>query len=212
MIKRSNSNLESSHLNSGNNICSKFIKKNNRIHSDIRSCTNYLGIRKFIYWNLLIVFILLNVMHTRRSNIIILEIITYLFIVLFVYAAFSKLMDYDHFRIELGKSPLLAGISSYISWVIPVIELGIAISLALRRFQIVGLYMSFTLMTMFTMYLIAVLHFSQFVPCTCGGLIEKMTWNQHIIFNIIFMMLAFTAVLIYPCISDRHLKYSSILG
>jgi hypothetical protein len=31
-------------------------------------------------------------------------------------------------------------------------------------------------------------------PCTCGGIIEKMSWNQHVVFNMAFTVLALFAL------------------
>ncbi len=126
------------------------------------------------------------------------EIISILFILLFTYAAVSKLLDYRHFRIEMGKSPVLAGISGWLAWILPVTEMIIAVILCGPKIRWVGLYLSLTLMTMFTTYLITILKFSAFVPCTCGGLLEKMSWNTHIGFNIFFIALALLAILFLP--------------
>ena len=133
-----------------------------------------------------------------KNKIIFTDIVGMVFILLFTYAAISKLLDYDNFRIEMGKSPLLAGLSNWMAWALPVLELIIAFILAIPVLKTIGLYMSFTIMVMFTTYLIIVLHFSEYVPCTCGGLIEKMSWNGHIAFNILFIILSFFAILKSP--------------
>lgn len=39
---------------------------------------------------------------------IILETVCLLLVLLFVYAAISKLLDFENFRIQLGQSPLLS--------------------------------------------------------------------------------------------------------
>ena len=125
------------------------------------------------------------------------EIISILFILLFVYAATSKLIDYQKFRVQLGQSPMLTSFAGFVAWFIPGIEIVIALALSFSRTRLLGLYCSFSLMTMFTAYIFILTHYSDYVPCSCGGVLQKMSWNQHFIFNIIFLILALTNVIFH---------------
>jgi uncharacterized membrane protein YphA (DoxX/SURF4 family) len=129
---------------------------------------------------------------------IIVEIISLLYVLLFVYAATSKLFDFENFRIQLGQSPLLSAFANWISIAVPLIELIIATVLLLRSFRLIGLYASYMLMTMFSVYIYIILNFSAFVPCSCGGILEKMTWEEHLIFNIGFIILAVIGIALTP--------------
>lgn len=124
--------------------------------------------------------------------------ISFLVIVLFAYAAFSKIADFENFKVQLGKSPILSPISLYVAWTVPAIELLIAMFLVSKRSQLSALYVSFSLMTMFSAYIVAILKFSDYIPCSCGGILEKMTWTQHLIFNLAFVILITIAILINP--------------
>ncbi|MCX2680742.1 hypothetical protein OOZ15_12385 [Galbibacter sp. EGI 63066] len=121
-------------------------------------------------------------------------LVSYLFILLFVYAAVSKLLDFENFRIQLGQSPLLSAFASTISWSVPLLELAIASMLIVPKFRRIGLYMAFTLMVMFTAYIFIILNYSIFVPCSCGGVLEKMGWKEHLLFNVCFAVLAFVGL------------------
>lgn len=132
----------------------------------------------------------------KRETII--DIISAVFVVLFVYAAGSKLMDYGKFRVQLSQSPLLTVFAGIVVWLVPAVEITVAALLITIRFRLIGLYATFTLMVMFTAYIVAITQFSDYVPCSCGGVLEKLSWNQHLVFNIIFTALAFVAVLYYP--------------
>lgn len=123
------------------------------------------------------------------------DIVGYLFITLFTYAAFSKLSDYESFTIQLGQSPLLSAFAGWVSWFIPAVEIGIAILIMFNRTRFFALVASFGLMMMFSAYIYIILHYSEFVPCSCGGILEKMTWNQHLLFNLIFCFLAAVAII-----------------
>jgi uncharacterized membrane protein YphA (DoxX/SURF4 family) len=121
---------------------------------------------------------------------LVIEIISFLFILLFVYAAFMKLLDVEKFTVQLGQSPLLMAFAPLLAWAVPIIELLVAAMLIFSRLRLIGMYASFTLMVMFTVYIVIILSFASHVPCSCGGILEDMTWTEHLIFNIVFVLLA----------------------
>lgn len=123
-------------------------------------------------------------------------IICLLSILLFLYAAVSKILDYENFQVQLAQSPLLSAFASYVAWGVAAVEILISILLLSERWRTIGLFAAFGLMVMFTAYIYIILNFSAFVPCSCGGVLEKMTWNQHLIFNIVFIVLSGTAALL----------------
>lgn len=119
-----------------------------------------------------------------------------LFALLFVYAAASKLLDFDTFQNQLGQSPLLSAYAGVLPLVVPVAEIIIAVLLCTKRFRLWGLYAFFTLMVMFTTYIFIILNFSSFTPCSCGGVLEKLGWTEHLIFNVVFILLAGFAIVL----------------
>lgn len=121
---------------------------------------------------------------------------SYLFILLFVYAAVSKLLDFNTFQNQLGQSPLLSAYADWIVWTIPISEILIAVLLSTNHSRILGLYGFYGLMVMFTTYIVIILNFTSFVPCSCGGVLEKLGWTEHLIFNIAFIILSGIAILI----------------
>lgn len=131
------------------------------------------------------------------------ECIALLHIALFIYAAANKILDFVNFQIQLAQSPLLSSFAESISYLVPAIEIIISFLLAFSKTRLVGLYGSFSLMVMFSVYIIIMTNFSPFVPCSCGGILEKMSWNQHLIFNIGFVILGFVGLMLYPKNSDR---------
>lgn len=133
-----------------------------------------------------------------RSKAFILDIISSLLVLLFVYAAFSKVSDMQKFEIELSKSPVLNSFVKITSLGIPTIELLISIMFFVERLRLAAFYCSFGLMMIFSCYIICILNFSSYIPCSCGGVLQNMTWSQHLIFNIGFIGLSAIAVLLYP--------------
>ncbi|MEL1254086.1 MauE/DoxX family redox-associated membrane protein [Flavobacterium sp. DGU38] len=124
------------------------------------------------------------------------ESICLLYILLFVYAAVSKLLDFENFQVQLGQSPLLSAYALWVSWMVPIIEIIIVLLLIIPKFRSLGFLAAFNLMAMFTVYIFIVLHYGSFVPCSCGGILEKMSWNVHIVFNIVFVLLAALAIVL----------------
>lgn len=128
---------------------------------------------------------------------IIIEIICLLFILLFVYAASSKLLDFQHFRIELGQSPLLTAFADWFVVLVPAAEFIICALILIPRFRLAGLFSAFGIMVMFTIYIFIILNYTSFVPCSCGGVLEKLGWKEHLIFNLVFVCLGMLAIILY---------------
>lgn len=131
------------------------------------------------------------------------ECIALLHIALFIYAAANKILDFVNFQIQLAQSPLLSSFAELISYIVPTAEILISLLLAFPKTRLAGLYSSFSLMVMFSVYIFIMTNFSPFVPCSCGGILEKMSWNQHLVFNIGFVILGFVGILMFPRNPDK---------
>jgi hypothetical protein len=119
------------------------------------------------------------------------EIIPALLIFLFVYAAISKLANHNQFIYVLSKSPLIGQFTALISWIVPVVELLISLLLFRPGWRRFGLSMSMLLMSAFTLYIGYMLLFTPQLPCSCGGIIQQLSWREHLLFNILFTVLAY---------------------
>lgn len=133
-------------------------------------------------------------MKTLRSKFVI--ITSYFFILLFCYAAISKVIDFENFQVQLAQSPLTNPYSIVISYVVIAVELIIVFLLISSKLRLVGLHASFTLMVFFTVYIYVILNYSDNIPCSCGGVLEDLDWSQHLIFNILCALTALIAVVI----------------
>ncbi len=131
------------------------------------------------------------------------EIISSLFVILFTYAALSKLLAYSDFEFQLRRSPFITQMAGFVAWIIPVSELLIVFILLFKKTRLIGLYFSFFLMVLFTSYIYGMLRYSYFVPCSCGGVLSRMSWNQHLIFNILFSVLALWGILRETCFRQK---------
>lgn len=137
----------------------------------------------------------------------IIDLTIFLLIILFTYAALSKLMEYDKFTVQLAQSPLLTSFAGTVAWAIPALEIVLALLVSVPRWRLLGLYGAYTLMVIFTAYIIAITQFSDFVPCSCGGVLQKLGWTEHLVFNLFFVALCGIAIVL-----QVHKKHTSPTG
>lgn len=122
------------------------------------------------------------------------EIISALFLLLFVYTATSKFITHNAFLVTLKESGILNFASNFLSWAVPAVEIVVSFMLFIPYSRTVGLICSFALMLLFTIYIAYMLMTSPHLPCSCGGIIGMLSWKAHLWLNIFLTMLAATAM------------------
>ena len=122
------------------------------------------------------------------------DISSSLLILLFVYTGTSKLADHVDFLVQLGNMSLINHLALLLSYVIPFLEIITAFILFLPPLRKLGFQVSFVLLILFTTYLIYMIIFQTNLPCSCGGVIAKLSWKQHIIFNLLFILLSIVGI------------------
>ena len=125
------------------------------------------------------------------------DIICGLLILLFTYAAISKLTDRPHFQAVLSQMLLIKRFAGFISFALPVTELVVCALLFTPHTRLLGLYASFGLLISFTVFIGYMILFVPNLLCNCGGVLEQMSWRQHLVFNLIFIALSATAIKLY---------------
>jgi len=122
------------------------------------------------------------------------EIASSLLILLFAYTAISKLFNYRAFARTLSESPLIHNGADTIAWLLPATELVVVLLLFFERTRKAGLYASLLLLVLFTLYLLYMVLFVADLPCSCGGVLSKMSWKQHLFFNLFFILINLIAI------------------
>jgi uncharacterized membrane protein YphA (DoxX/SURF4 family) len=117
--------------------------------------------------------------------------ISLLFSALFLYAGVSKLMEFDLFEGQLELSPIFHSVAVFITYGLPVLEIILSIILFFPAMQKYALLGAFILMALFTIYVFALIYGYKHLPCSCGGLLEELSWKQHLILNIFLTITAF---------------------
>jgi putative oxidoreductase len=126
-----------------------------------------------------------------------LDIISFLFILLFIYTAVSKLIDFNQFQRQMYNQTLPHDVATLLIWTLPEIEILTGLLLLFEKTKPYGFYLSFTLMLLFTGYItLVLLNYFGRVPCSCGGVIKALGWKWHLIFNLFFLLLSSLAITI----------------
>ncbi|MBX0335394.1 hypothetical protein K3G39_19335 [Pontibacter sp. HSC-14F20] len=123
----------------------------------------------------------------RESKI---QAIVAMLVLLFGYAALSKLKDWDESLQQWALQPVAREAVTWFAWGIPAMELLCCLLLVFDRTQRYGLYLALALMVLFTGYVgLALLGAWEQVPCSCGGVISGLGWGEHLLFNLFFTAL-----------------------
>lgn len=134
-------------------------------------------------------------MKTKALNLAV-EAITAVLLLLWIYTGLNKVIHYDKFSFEAGRSPFLQHIASLVAVLVPAGELITAILLIFKRTRVAGLYVSLFAMTLFTGYVYIMLQYAYDLPCSCGGIIELLTWEQHLLVNLMLTLLTALALIL----------------
>jgi len=129
--------------------------------------------------------------------------IRFICIFLFLYTAYAKIVDHDRFLRGLAKVHILHGMAIYISWFVPFAEILVSVLILIPQTAKWGLYAFISLMTLFTGYIISAMIWETKLPCHCGGVIEKLSWMQHLWFNLAFILLTIFAIWLH---NSKYLK------
>lgn len=115
-------------------------------------------------------------------------------IVLFTYTAVSKLTNYHSFAFTLSESPLIHKGAGVLALLIPISELVIVLLLLFPLTELKGFYAAVLLLLLFTAYLIVMLLSGSKLPCSCGGVISKLSWSGHVGFNLVFIIIGVVGI------------------
>jgi putative oxidoreductase len=141
---------------------------------------------------------------------ILLETAVTLLVMMFLYASFSKYFDFSEFQRAMHKQPFPGWFNTVLTIIIPPAEILISILLMMEKTRKRGLWGAAILMTLFTLYISAVLlRVFPRVPCSCGGIIKRLNWQQHLVFNLFFLGLAITGLFHQHKMTRGHIGLKS---
>ena len=132
----------------------------------------------------------------------------WLFVLLFAYTALSKFLDYNLFVFQMRRAPLplIQAMAPVLGWIVPLIEICLVIGLLTNRYSSKAQIASVGLLIIFEFYITGMLLSGYPLPCSCGGIISKMSWKQHLIFNAAFIIIGLAGILQNTNISRKEIK------
>lgn len=141
-------------------------------------------------------------------NRIFFDVILVLFVFLWVYTSVHKILEFDKFSLDLSRSPFVEKWASIVSYALPTGELILVALLSIPRTRLLGMYLSLFTISLFTGYVYMMLEYAPDLPCTCGGIMEELSWEQHLFVNGLLTILAIISILLKSTIYERFQKSS----
>lgn len=118
-------------------------------------------------------------------------------IILWMYAAVSKLTNLNQFSHALMTQVFPKWVGKILLYVLPLTELILVGLLIYSRTRLFGMYASLFLLFAFTLYVGgAVFHIYDRHPCACGGLFNRLGWHKHFKLNIMLTIVALAGVIL----------------
>ncbi|SEW51592.1 MauE/DoxX family redox-associated membrane protein [Chitinophaga arvensicola] len=123
------------------------------------------------------------------------ELCIAMLVILFVYTASIKLMKFEEHSLAMKAQPLLPWLQNFLIYAVPFSEIIAVILLAIAKLRRVGLFLTTALLISFTGYVVLVnLNYYGRIPCSCGGVISSFSWQQHLVFNMFFVIISVVAI------------------
>ena len=126
---------------------------------------------------------------------LIIEIIAAAIALMFFYAAFSKLIDFEKSRHEMMNQVFPGYIAKLLVWLVPITELLLTAGLLIDKTRLKALYASLLLLIAFSLYIsMSMTGIFGRIPCSCGGILKHMGYGTHLLFNLFFISISIIAI------------------
>jgi putative oxidoreductase len=128
---------------------------------------------------------------------IVLEIICFLLVSLMLYASVSRMLDFHTFIDDINNQPLPNSLTQWLVYGIPGLQVLTALLLIFERTRMAGLALALVITSFYILYNILILtDFFGRIPCTCGGMIKHLSWQQHLVFSVFFAGVSLAGILL----------------
>lgn len=114
-----------------------------------------------------------------------------LLVLLFIVTGLEKIVKFQDFSEKMSSQVFGKELLPLLTVVIPTAEVTCSVLLVIHKSRLFGFISATLLLTIFTVYIILVLlHVFSRYPCPCGGPLEKLTWAEHLMFNLSFLLIS----------------------
>jgi len=133
----------------------------------------------------------------KEMGVYFLELTRFLLIVIWLYTAISKIIDFQRFTHDMRNQEIYPLLATILIYFLPVAETLTAILLMFDKTSKKGLVYSFCLLTLFTSYIsLVILNVFKKQPCPCGGILQNVSWESHIVFNLFLLTITTVSIII----------------
>lgn len=124
-------------------------------------------------------------------------LITIALLLLWIPVSMDKLLNFGTFKVGILRQPFSNELGRVLVYALPLLEIAVVLFLIIHSWRVLGLWLSTLLMAVFTTYIgLAVLGAWDKLPCACGSVISSLSWKQHFWFNLFFLLLSITGILL----------------
>lgn len=125
------------------------------------------------------------------------EIVAAFFVLVYVYTAIMKLKDIPGFIGTMSRTPFIHSYANLLAGLIPGIEIAISIFIIIPPTRLYGLVTATGLIALFTLYIGYLMISVPKLPCSCGGIIQDLSWRGHLIVNISLTLAGILSIKFY---------------
>jgi len=119
------------------------------------------------------------------------KFLTLILLALWIPVSIDKFIYFKVFKNGLILQPFNDRFAQVLAYILPGLEALTVLLLLVEAFRKYGMILSLILMTVFTAYIGAALVGAwEKLPCGCGSVISGLTWKQHFLFNIFFLLIS----------------------
>lgn len=119
------------------------------------------------------------------------KLILLILLALWIPVTLDKIMDFAIFKTGILQQPFSDYLGYILIYLLPILEGLTILFLLIPRMQYYGMLLSLGLMSAFTTYIgVALAGVWEQLPCGCGSVISRMSWRQHLLFNLFFTVLS----------------------
>lgn len=129
---------------------------------------------------------------------------TALLILIFSYSGMIKFIDPNAFTSAMYHQPFNDVLTEILIYTLPPAELLTALLLVIPKTRFAGIVAATLQMLLFTAYTVMVLlNYYEKLPCACGGFIQNLSWQQHLLLNISLLCTCIIALVLHR-LSHTH--------
>lgn len=117
--------------------------------------------------------------------------ITLILLCLWIPVSIDKLLNFEVFKAGILRQPFSDTLGYALIYTLPFLEALIVVFLLLSKLRFCGFLLSTVMMVAFTAYIgLALAGTWEKLPCGCGSVISGLSWKQHFIFNLFFLLIS----------------------